>query len=286
VSPPQELAEAALRAATADGCVVLVADHTAVNLRWAGNAMTTSGHLTELAMTVISVRERGGARAVGIAAGSVTTCAQAAELTHAADSASGTSKPIDDAPPLVEPDAPADDWSAEVPRTAPRDLEPVVAGLADAFERGRRRERSLFGFAEQRRTTQFLTTSTGVRRRFDQRDGRFELTGRDVLGQSVWHGQHTLDLGRLDVRAAVERVERDLDRALPHVQLPPGRYETILPPAAVADLMVFAYGQASARDALEGRTAFAAPEGGDRIGERVASLPLTLYSDPAEPGLE
>jgi predicted Zn-dependent protease len=50
--------------------------------------------------------------------------------------------------------------------------------------------------------------------------------------------------------------------------------------------MLCAYGQASARDAEEGRNVFAAPGGRDRAGEWLSPLPVTLYSDPCEAGLE
>ena len=43
---------------------------------------------------------------------------------------------------------------------------------------------------------------------------------------------------------------------------------------------------AAARDAAEGRTVFSKPGGGTRVGERSSELPLTLRSDPNEPGLE
>jgi predicted Zn-dependent protease len=42
----------------------------------------------------------------------------------------------------------------------------------------------------------------------------------------------------------------------------------------------------AARDADEGRSVFAKPGGGNRVGERLAQLPLTLRSDPSAPGLE
>jgi predicted Zn-dependent protease len=41
-----------------------------------------------------------------------------------------------------------------------------------------------------------------------------------------------------------------------------------------------------ARDADEGRSVYAKTGGGNRIGERLAKLPLTLRSDPHAPGLE
>jgi predicted Zn-dependent protease len=40
------------------------------------------------------------------------------------------------------------------------------------------------------------------------------------------------------------------------------------------------------RGAQEGRTAMSTPGGKTRLGERLTDLPLTLYSDPAAPGLE
>jgi predicted Zn-dependent protease len=50
--------------------------------------------------------------------------------------------------------------------------------------------------------------------------------------------------------------------------------------------MVYAYWTMQARDADEGRSVFARPGGGNRTGERLAALPLTLRSDPDAPGLE
>ena len=70
------------------------------------------------------------------------------------------------------------------------------------------------------------------------------------------------------------------------VELPAGRYETILPPSAVADLMIYLSWSMDGRGAQEGRTVFSAPGGGTRVGETLTDLPLTLYSDPAAAGLE
>jgi predicted Zn-dependent protease len=69
------------------------------------------------------------------------------------------------------------------------------------------------------------------------------------------------------------------------VELPAGRYETILPPSAVADMMVYLGWSMSGRGAQEGRTAFSTLGGGTRLGEKLTELPLTLYSDPTASGL-
>ena len=54
------------------------------------------------------------------------------------------------------------------------------------------------------------------------------------------------------------------------VDLPAGRYETLLPPSAVADLMIYQYWTGTGRDALDGRTVFSAP-GRGHPGRRAAS---------------
>ena len=66
---------------------------------------------------------------------------------------------------------------------------------------------------------------------------------------------------------------------------PAGHYDTVLPPTAVADLMVYAYWTAGARDAHDGHTVYSRPGGGTRVGERLSPQPVQLFSDPAHPAL-
>jgi predicted Zn-dependent protease len=75
-------------------------------------------------------------------------------------------------------------------------------------------------------------------------------------------------------------LERRLGWAARTVDLPAGRYDTVLPPTAVADLMIYAYWVASARTAHEGQSVYARPGGGTRIGERLSRHPVNVFSDP------
>ena len=59
---------------------------------------------------------------------------------------------------------------------------------------------------------------------------------------------------------------------------------SILPPSAVADLMIYLYWTGAARDAAEGRTVFSKPGGGTRIGERLTEAPLHAAQRPGLPG--
>jgi len=92
----------------------------------------------------------------------------------------------------------------------------------------------------------------------------------------------TRDFTDVDVPAMAAELTKRLDWGKTRIDLPAGRYETLLPPSAVADLMVYLYWTAGARDAHDGRTVFASHP----VGSTLSELPVRLYSDPAAPGLE
>ncbi len=283
---PQQICEDALTASAADGCVVLVADHSETNLRWALNSLTTNGQMRTRSVTVVSTRRDRGGTSVGVVSRPVTTADEIVPLVRAAEVAAAGAERAEDAAPLVEPYHCDDDWAGEPATTSVSVFERFAPELARAFVDWRGRDRQLFGFAEHQLTSYFLASSTGLRRRFDQPDGRIEINGKAAdLTRSAWAGQHLADFGGAELGLLLGDLDQRLDWAATRIELPAGRYETLLPPTAVADLMLDAYWTASAKDAEEGRNVYAARDGGTRIGQRLADLPLRLYSDPTAPGL-
>src|SRR5205823_4489471 len=101
--------------------------------------------------------------------------------------------------------------------------------------------------------------------------------------RSTYVGEATRDYSDVDVAGLYAQVVRRLGWMERTVDIAPGRYDTILPPTAVADLLVALYWSASAREADDGRTVFSRPGGGTRVGERLCEVPVELYSDPADP---
>jgi predicted Zn-dependent protease len=278
----QDYVEQALQLSTVDGCVVVASEHTETNLRWANNSLTTNGQMTSRSVTVISV----AGQSAGVVTRSVSTPDELSALVKASESAARDAAPADDFAPLVEPNG-NDDWDADPATTSVAVFERFAPELGAAFKQAGKNGRLLFGFAEHQMTSTFVGSSTGLRRRFDQPNGRVELNGKsDDYSRSAWAGVHTRDFADVDLDAVVEQLNTRLDWADTQLELPAGRYETILPPGPVADLMIYAYWTGSARDAEEGRNVFAGPNGTTRIGEQLSPLPLTLRSDPGEPGLQ
>src|SRR5688500_8421366 len=282
----QEIVERALAASTADGQVTFVVESSEANLRWASNSLTTNGSMRSRQVVVVSFVDGGQ----GMAAGTVTRSGtpDVANLVAASEQAARDAGPAEDAMPLIS-EAPSGggDWAAEPAATSIEVFRDFAPALGQAFGEARDRGHLLFGFAEHSLTTTYLGSSTGLRLRTDQPTGRVELNGKSPdFGRSVWSGVGTRDFRDVSVPDLAAEVAQKMTWAQRRVDLPAGRYETLLPPSAVSDLMIYLYWTMEARDADEGRNVFAKAGGGNRIGERLAELPLTLRSDPCAPGLE
>lgn len=284
---PYEIVERALELSTADGCVVIADEHSTANLRWAGNALTTNGVTRGRTLTVIAIVDGKEGTASGVVSRSAVTADELEPLVRAAEAAARGAGPAEDAQPLVTglpqspdfTDAPAETSSAVFADFAP--------ALGESFARAREGGRELYGFANHELVSSYLGTSTGLRLRHDQPNGTLELNAKSPdRTRSAWAGRSTRDFKDVDPAALDAELAVRLGWAGRRVELPAGRYETLLPPTAVADLLIYQMWSASGRDAAEGRTVFSKPGGGTRIGEKLTDLPLTLRSDPNEPGLE
>ena len=169
----------------------------------------------------------------------------------------------------------------------------------------------LAGFAEYGVSTLYVGSSTGLRVSWAQPTGAVNLVGRSPDGRrSAWTGAGAEDIGVAVVRGhgggvvAAPGVGRRAALALEA-----GRYEVILPPSGVADMMgSLAFYGLGGQDAEDGRTVFSAPLNlsifpaplflsfffpplffffsRTRVGDRLTDIHFSLYSDPLEPGLE
>ncbi len=283
---PQSLVEHALATSTADECVTIVRDSTQANLRWANNTLTTNGVMHGVDVTVISFVRHSGGVSTGSVSGSATTQAQVTALVDGADAAARAGSPAEDAQDLATGGAAADWDDAPVP-TDIHVFDTFAPALGEAFGRAGGAGRVLYGFVSHTHTTTYLGSSTGLRLRHVQPTGHYGCTAKDsTLTRSAWVGGATRDFADVDALAMDATVAQRLGWAERLVDLPAGRYDTIMPPSAVSDVMIDAYWYAGARTAHEGQSVYSKRGGGTRVGERIVREGVTLFSDPAYPGLE
>jgi predicted Zn-dependent protease len=281
---PDEVVDRALDAAKGEPCVVIVEESHQAEVRFANNTTTTNGRRRDRRVIVVRFCDVDGGVAAGVSSRSGDVDVSVMVAAAAADAAS--SPPSPDAAALL--DGSADPRFADPPVQGDLAMfAPIVDGLAAAFDSAASSGRVLSGFVEHQMDTLYLGTSTGLRQRHVQPTGEVQMVGRSTDGaRSAWVAEATGDLSQVDVPAMDAHLSERLRWAQRSIDLPAGRYEVVLPPAAVADLMADLYYAASGQDAEEGRTVFSAPGGGTRIGERLCDLPFHLFGDPAEPGLE
>lgn len=282
----QELVERAV--ATAELPVTaIVTERRECNLRWAANALTTNGEMRGRSLTVVASAPVEGGTSVATVTRDFSDAAEIDAIVAAAEHLARTGTASQDAADLVADSGAEASWSDEPAETGIEALEQVAADLGAAFGRAVDLGHELYGFAELIVTTSYLGSSTGLRRRGVQPTGRFELTAKEpATGGSVWAGAATATFTDVSVAALYDELVTKLEWSRTKIDLPAGRYETLLPPGAIADLMIYAAWTANARVAEEGSNVFSAPGGKTRIGEQLTPLPLALFADPSYPALE
>ncbi|BBZ40391.1 TldD/PmbA family protein [Mycobacterium conspicuum] len=273
--------EEAAKAGRADETMVLVTDRVGANVRWAGNSMTTNGVSVSRSTTVISIVRQGGSAFVGTVVSAEVDPRVIPGLVAASQDAARSAPEAGDAAPLLADAGVPADWDAPVPGIGAE----VFTDVASSLSRGFRGADRLYGFAHHSVSTTFLASSTGLRRRYTQPTGAVEINAKRG-DASAWAGVGTPDFVDVPTDSLLEDLSMRLGWASRSVELPAGRYETIMPPSTVADMMLYMAWSMAGRGAQEGRSAFSAPGGGTRVGERLTDLPLTLFSDPMAPGLE
>ncbi|QJY45993.1 metallopeptidase TldD-related protein [Pseudonocardia broussonetiae] len=281
----QEIVERTLAAAAhLHGCAVLVQESSEAVLRWANSTMTTNGHTTAARVSVVALVAVEGGTAAGVVSTGVTITdpARLDELVAAAEASARDAGPAQDAMPLPGPTTTDAAWDDPAVETSIGVYSAFAEGLAEVLAGPERQ----YGFASHELTTTWLGTSAGVRRRWVQPTGSVELNAKTQdLSGSAWVGASTADFTDVDVVDLAAQAARRLEWGKRRVTLPAGKYETLLPPSAVSDLMIYLAWSMDGRPAQEGRSALSGPDG-PRVGERLTDLPLTLACDPAAPGLE
>jgi predicted Zn-dependent protease len=314
----QEVIEVALAAAARDGadsCIVLVDESSHADVRFALNSTTTNGVRRDRSVTVIVMVSGNPADAPSVGVARRSGVVDVEQMVSAALTDARGAPPADDAFTLVDGmvaargGGPAASLAFGRPpgETDLSVLGDVLSGLSSAFARAAAQDVVLAGFAEYGVSTLYLGSSTGVRLSFSQPTGSINLVGRSLDGvRSAWTGVGAERMGEISFPAMEDELWRRLAWARRPLSLEAGRYEVILPPSGVADMMgsLFFYSMGG-QDAEDGRTVFSGSGdggGGDgsggggggggenagttRVGEQLTNVPFTLYSDPFEPGIE
>jgi len=283
LAPAASVVERALELAGSGETIVVVEDRSEAELRFANNTTTTNGERRDRRVSVARIHHRADGPHVGVA--SASGWSDVSELVAAADADAAAAPPADDGAPLSF-DAEDENFAEDPTETSLEVFSRLLGELGEAFGRARAEGYVLAGFASHALATTYLGASNGLRRRHAQPTGTFELVARRPAdGASTWAGVGTADFTDVSLAQLEATARRRLEWSGRRLELPAGRYEVLLPPDAVADLVIEIDAAASGREAEDGGTVFSAASGRTRRGEQLCELPFRLFSDPAHASL-
>ena len=281
----QELIEKITSAATCDECIVVVKDKTQANLRWAGSTLTTNGVIQERSVTVIAFVKTGEGMATGGVTRTDVNLSEVPALLAEAIAAAKAAGKAEDFAPLAT-NLSIGDWSAPHTPTGPEVFSNFAPALGDMFSRSVADSIELFGYAEHTHETTWIGSKGGLRLRKDSPVGRVEMTGKSHdRTRSTWNGVETRDFKDVSVASIDAQIRQRLTWQGRKVDLPAGRYDTLLPSGSVADIFTYMMWVSAARDAYEGQSVFSKKGGVTRVGEKLSNVGFQFFSDPAYKGL-
>lgn len=271
--------DAVLSLSRADEVRVELSERDVTHLRFARNAPSTSGAYNEPSLTVTS--------AFGKRTGSITVNqldqASLAEAVRRSEEMARLAPEDPEHMPALGPqdygDTPGFDAA-----TAERGAEVLAEGVARCLDDASRAGLEAAGFTETAAEVSVMASSRGLFGYHRGTRAYVSETARLPDGSgSGWASAADHRIGQLDY-GAVSRVAVDKARASRAPRpLEPGAYVTILEPACVANLLQYMMFSMDTRAADEGRSYFAAPEGGTRRGQKLFPDSVHVYSDPSDP---
>ena len=286
---PQELIERITAAADYEDCIVIVNDQSQANLRWANSTLTTNGVITERSVTVIAFVALDGGMASGVVTRSDVAKEEIDSIAKAAGDAARAAGKAADAAELAR-DFSVGSWGEAHTPTGPDVFAKIAPDLGDMFQRSRSDEIELFGYAVHTHRTVWVGSKGGLRLRWDQPAGRIEMTGKShQRSRSTWEGVATRDFSNVSIADVDAVIRQRLEWQSKRIEIPAGRYDTLMPPGGVGDIFTYLVWSAAGRDAYEGRSVFSrkgkvGPK--TRIGEKLSNQETSLYSDSNYAGLE
>jgi predicted Zn-dependent protease len=272
----KKLAEKVFSYSRAPECEVWLEATQAGHTRFAANDVTTSGSARDLTIAIVS---RGNGRSGTVRVNDTdeaalkTAVARSEEVMAAANV---DPEWVDGLPAQKYPEI-----RAAHEATSKAGAPERKNGVKAALDLARGRKLAASGFSETTARWAALANKKGNFGFSASTSAGFSTTMRTEDGTgSGWAGLEAPDFSSIPAEELARRAAKKAEESAKPRDLPPGRYTVVFEPQAVSDLLGNLNSVLSRRTADEGRSFFAKPGGGNRIGEKIFSENVTIRSDP------
>jgi len=249
--------------------------------RFANNAITTNGSYDRLDVYVEVFK----GKKRGVATGNQLDEEEIRKIVEKADALANVAPENPEAMPLLGaqsyPQVPDLYHRSTAEYSPAKKIDAIIALVGEA----KKNKLEAAGFFEMNAGFSSYRNSQGLYYYYPSTRCYFSNTLRSRAGGSGWAAGDEEDVDRLSVDTLGERAKRKALLSASPRPLPAGSYTVILEPAAVADMIWFLMYNFTAREADEGRSCMSLAEGGNRLGEKMVSPLVNIFSDPTLAGL-
>lgn len=276
----QDLANRILKMSTADAASVFVNSNIANNLRFAANQVSTAGSVTDINIQVTS---NFGPKHATVVTNNTTD--EALRATVKQSEALAKLAPDDpEAMPDLGPQniKTVNAWFPSTASLSAADL--IQAGLTALTPARKSGDLATAGYLVMNAGSSALANSKGLFAYHRSTNANYTVTVRTSDGTgSGWAGVEHPDWNQVNIGEVSARAIEKARLSRNPVAIEPGHYTVILEPQAVGDLVQLIGNYADARSSDEGRSPFAKPGGGNKIGEKIVDNRISLIADPFDP---
>ena len=261
----------------ADECQVSLNGSVGGNIRYALNAVSTSGALEQMSLGINSVF----GKKVGTTTINEYDDASLEKAVRRSEELARLAPENPEFVPFLGPQNYEPPSKTYVPATADITSKLRADMVRQSLQVSKDNKLAAAGYLENSYTFYALMNSHGLWAYTTNTQVNFSVTLRTEDGTgSGYAAKGYNDVSKLDVLAASKTAAWKAAKSTGAKALEPGKYTVILEPAAGIVLLENLYGSLDARNADEGRSFLSMPGGKTRLGEKLVDERVNIYSDP------
>ena len=277
----QALLKKVLSYSKADECEVNLNGSVGGNIRYARNAVSTSGGISSSQLVVSSSYGKKS----GVATINEFDDASLEKVVRRSEELARLAPENPEYVPFLGPQQYGESKTF-VQATADMSPKDRTDSVADSLKIAKDYKQIAAGFMENSSGFASMMNSHGLFAYATDSNVAFNVTVRTEDGKgSGYASKGYNDFKQLDVKKTTETAAKKAAGSASAKAIEPGKYTVILEPMAVSVLLENLIGGLDARSADEGRSFLSLPGGKTKLGEKMVDERVNIFSDPAYPDL-
>ncbi|MEO5888666.1 MAG: TldD/PmbA family protein [Ferruginibacter sp.] len=266
----------------ADECEVNLYGSDGGNIRYARNAVSTSGGITQNTLVVSS----SFGKKSGIATINEFDDASLEKVVRRSEELAQLAPENPEYVPFLGPQTYLAQSKTFEPATAAIDPKYRTDAVAKSLEISKQSNLTAAGFLENSAGFSAMMNSKGLFAYNTSTNVNFNVTLRTKDGKGSGYASRGYnDVNKLDVTAVTKYAAQKAAGSGSAKAIEPGKYTVILEPEAGIVLLETLFFNLDARSADEGRSFLSKADGKTKLGEKLVDERVTIYSDPQNPEL-